>query len=256
MQQGGNGMSRNGLIVAAVALVLAIGALVLQFVLPSAGGSIEASELAALRNDVAALKSQQVSRSGLKIAYMNAESAFSVFTSAVSDLRQKTTDKVSEITALQTEFMQSTISKEEYQRRANELNAELLDARLATDTGTLDRMIASDGFSDLRSDLERLREVAQPIVEEVKNLVSTAKVGVIDATEFQSRYQRANEAFTQLDQLLTQAATAKIQQAAQRIALQKGFDLVIPVKNVVVYVNPASLTDITDLVKAEIANYL
>jgi Skp family chaperone for outer membrane proteins len=248
-------MSRNGLIVAAIALVVAIGALVLQFVMPS-GGGVDSADLTALKNDVAALKSQQATGVGLKVAYLNAEDAFSVFTSAVSDLRQKATDKVSEITALQTDYMNSTISKDEYQRRLNELNAELLDARLATDSGTLDRMIASDGFADLRSDLERLREVAQPIVEEVKNLVSTAKVGVVDATEFQSRYDQANAAFTQLDQLLTQAATAKIQQAARRIAVQRGLDLVIPVKNVLVYGNPATLTDITDLVKAEIADYL
>jgi Skp family chaperone for outer membrane proteins len=249
-------MSRNGLIVAGVALVVAVVALVLQFALPSAGGGVDSSELTALRSRVAALESQQASGGGLKIAYLNAEDAFSVFTSAVSDLRQKATDKASEITSLQNDYMNSTISKDEYQQRYNELSAELLDARLATDSGTLDRMIASDGFADLRSDLERLREVAAPIIEEVKNLVSTAKVGVIDATEFQSRYNQANSAFTQLDQLLTQAATAKIQQAAQKIALQRGYDLVIPVKNVVVYANPASLTDITDLVKAQIQDYL
>ena len=90
----------------------------------------------------------------------------------------------------------------------------------------------------------------------MKNLVATAKLGVFDTTEFQSRLTQVQSAFQQLDTLLTQAATLKIQQASKKIAIQKGYDLVIPTKNVIVYANQSALPDITDLVKAEIANYL
>ena len=239
--------------IAAAALVLAAGALVFQFVVPSRSDGVSRADLDALRGQVAAVKS---GGAGLKVAFVNADSAFAVFTEAVSDLRQRATDKRQQITDLQNSYLQGTVSKDQYQKRLNELNVEVLDAQLSVDVGTLDRMIASSNFADLRADLQRLREQSQSIVDEVKNLVSMAKGGAIDATEFQSRFTQAQNAFTQLDQLVTQAATAKMQQAAQKVAIQRGFDLVIPAKNVVVYFNPATVTDITEYVKTEIANYL
>ena len=249
-------MSRSTLVVAAVALVLAAGALVVHFALPSGGDTGSQAKIAALRSDVDALQRTSSAGGGLKVAYINAEDAFSVFTNAVSSLRQKALDKRGEIVKLQGDFMQSTISKDQYQRRLNELNVELVEAQLDIDVGTIDRMIASEGFADIRTDLQKLRDAAQPVVEEVKNLVATAKLGVVDTTEFQSRLTQVQSAFQQLDTLLTQAATLKIQQASKKIAIQKGYDLVIPTKNVIVYANQSALPDITDLVKAEIANYL
>ncbi len=94
------------------------------------------------------------------------------------------------------------------------------------------------------------------MVDEMKNLVSTVRVGVIDTTEFQNRYTQVKNAFTQLDQLLTQAATSKIVQAANKVAIEQGYDLVLRTKNVIVYRNSAKLTDITDLVKHELESYL
>jgi len=248
-------MTRNSLVVAIgiLALVLALGALAVQFLVPAKGAGVSRADLDALRGQVAAVKS---GGAGLKVAFVNADSAFAVFTEAVSDLRQRATDKRQQITDLQNSYLQGTVSKDEYQKRLNELNVEMLDAQLSVDVGTLDRMIASSHFSDLRADLQRLREQSQAIIDEVKNLVSMAKGGAIDATEFQSRSTQAQNAFSQLDQLVTQAATAKMQQAAQKVAIQRGFDLVIPAKNVVVYFNPATVTDITEYVKTEIADYL
>jgi Skp family chaperone for outer membrane proteins len=188
----------------------------------------------------------------LKIAYINAEDAFSVFTDAVSDLRQLAVDKQGEITKLQQQYMASTISKDEYDSQYRELQVELLQAQLNIDMGTIDKMIASSGFSDMKSDLQLLKDEAQPVVDEMKNLVSTVRVGVIDATEFENRYTQVKNAFSQLDQLLTQAAMAKIAQAANRVAVKEGYDLVLRTKNVIVYRNSAKLTDITNLVKEEI----
>jgi Skp family chaperone for outer membrane proteins len=246
-------MSKNTLVVSIVALLLAAAALVLQFVLP-AGEGADSAAVSSLTTRVSALESNTATP--LKVAYINAEDAFSVFTNAVSDLRQKAIDKQGEIVKLQQQLSASTISNDDYNSQNNQLQAELLQAQLNIDLGTIDKMIASPGFSDMKSDLQKLKDEAQPVVDEMKNLVSTARVGVVDTTEFQNRYTQVKNAFTQLDQLLTQAATAKIVKAANDVAVAQGYDLVLRTKNVIVYRNTAKLTDITDLVKHELAGYL
>lgn len=245
-------MSRNILIVAVIALILGAGALILQFALPS--GGVNEATVKALEGRVEDLESS--STSPLKIAYINAEDTFTVFTDAVKDLRQKAVDKQGEIVSLQQQYLASAISKEEFDTQNNQLQVELLQAQLNIDIGTIDRMISSAGFSDIRNDLERLREEAQPVIDEMKKLVSTVRVGIIDPQEFRNRYDQVKAAFTQLDQLLTQAATSKIVKAAEKIAVENGYDLVLRAKNVIIYRNTAKLVDITDLVKHELAAYL
>lgn len=247
-------MSRNTLVVAGLALILAIGALVLQFVLPS-GGGVGSSDLDAIQADINQLKQASASQS-LKVAYMDAEDAFTVFILAVGDLRQQITDKNNEMNDLKNEYAQGIIARDDYERRIYELNAELLDARITTASGTLDRMIASSEFSDLRSTLITLREEAQPLIDEVNNLVSTIRVGAIDATEFQNRYTALSAMFEQFDSYVTSAATTKLVQATEKVANEYGYDIVIRKKDVVMYRNPVTIDDITDLVKAEIEGYL
>ena len=248
-------MSRSVMYVAGLALLLAVGSMILQFALPSAGGGDDA-RIAALEREVDDLRSQQGSGGNLRVAYLDAEEAFTVFLEVTAELRERANEKMREISDLQNEYAASTISRDEYQQRSNELQAELLDAQLTIDIRALDRMVASDDFSDIRSTLEEWRETAQLLANEVKNLVSMAKMGVVDALEYQSRYETAQNAFSQFDQGLTQAATLKIVQEAQRVALHQGFDMVLRVKNVIVYRNPAALVDITDEVKSAIADYL
>jgi len=207
-----------------------------------------------LQERVVTLEAQRVSP--LRIAYLNAEEAFTVFTDAVQDLRQRALDKQKEKLELQQQYLSGTVSKEEYETRLLKLEVELLQAQLNIDIGTIDRMIASPGFADIRHDLERLREEAQPVIDMMRNLVSTVRVGVLDSQETENRYTQVKNAFTQLDQLLTQAATAKIAQAAETIAVRNGYDLVLRTKNVIIYRNTAKLVDITDLVKHELALYL
>ncbi len=247
-------MSRNVLVIAGLALILAIGGLVLQFVLPS-DGEAGSSDLDAIRADITQLKQASASQS-MKLAYMNAEDAFTVFILAVGDLRQQIADKNDEINDLKQEYAQGIIARDDYERRIYELNAELLDARITTASGTLDRMIASDEFSDLRSALVTLREEAQPIIDEVNNLVSTIRVGAIDATEFQNRYTALSAMFDQFDAYVTSAATTKLVQATEKVAAEYGYDIVIRKKDVIMYRNPVTIDDITDLVKAEIEGYL
>jgi len=247
-------MSRNTLVIAGLALILAIGALVLQFVWPS-GGDTGSAELSAIRADVIQLQQASASQS-LKVAYMDAEDAFSVFVLAVGDLRERITTKTEEIRQLATQYSQGAISMDDYQRQAQVLSAERLDAQVTTAAGTLDRMIASNEFSDLRSALITLREEAQPLIDAVNNLVSTIVVGAIDGTEFQNRLTQFTTMFEQFDGYVTSAATAKLVQATDKVANEYGYDLVIRKKDVILYRNPATIHDITDLVKAEIEGYL
>lgn len=247
-------MSRNVLVIAGLALILAIGGLVLQFVLPSGGGA-GSSDLDAIRADITQLKQTDAAQS-MKLAYMNAEDAFSVFILAVGDLRQQIADKNGEIDDLKQEYAQGIITRDDYERRTYELTAELLDARMTTASGTLDRMIVSDEFADLRSTLITLREEAQPIIDEINNLVSMMRVGAIDATEFQNRYTALSTMFEQFDAYVTSAATTKLVQATEKIASEYGYDIVIRKKDVIMYRNPVTIDDITDLVKAEIEGYL
>jgi len=242
-------MSRNGLWIAVLALLVAVGGLVIQFVgAPSDGGSDVAAELQAMQDDIMLLKQQEVS-SSLKVGFVNAEKAVTVFTDQVNDLRQEILDKQAEILQLQQEYVASTISKDDYEKQYNVLQVEMLQAQLTVDITSIDKMIAADGFSNIRADLQRLREQAQPVVDEMKNLVNTARVGVIDALEFNNRYAQLQSAFTQIDTLLTQAASAKIAEVSQQLAIEGGYDLVLNVQNVIVYRNEVSIIDITDDVK-------
>ncbi len=244
-------MSRNTIFIAGLALLIAVGALILQFAMPSSGG-VSDSEFSALQDEVTALRQQ----GALRIAYAKAEDAFTVFTDAVSDMRQRASDKAAEITQLQQQYADSTISQEDYEQELMGLKAEFLDAQFAVQVTMMDTMIAANGFADIRAELTALKEEAQPVIDEMKDLLSTARIGVIDSAEFDSRYDQLQSAYQQLDQLLVSAATVKIVAAAKEIALDRGFDLVLNSKNVIVYSNPSSIVDITDLVKAKLATYL
>ncbi len=244
-------MSRNTLYIAGLALLLAVGALVLQFALPS-GGGVSSSEFRALQNEVANLRQQ----GALRIAFVKAEDAFKVFTDAVSDMRQRATDKAAELVQLQQEYNNGTISDSDFEQQMMELKAEFLDAQYAVQVTMIDRMIAADGFADIRGELTALKEEAQSYVDGMKDLLSTARIGVIGTAEFDSRYAQLENAYQQLDQLLVSAATVKVVEAAKEVAVERGFDLVLNKQNVYVYSNPASVVDITDLVKTRLSGYL
>jgi Skp family chaperone for outer membrane proteins len=117
-------------------------------------------------------------------------------------------------------------------------------------------MIASDSFSDLRTQLVGIREEAQPLVDEVNNLVATIRVGAIDATEFQNRYNMWAALFEQFDQVVTAAASTKLLQAIEKVAREEGVDLVLQRKDVILYRRSTTVLDITEEVKAEIRGYL
>ena len=240
-------------VIAALALVLAAGALVVHFVIPPNAGGGSRADVEALRAQLSALKT---SGSGLRVGYVNVESAGKVFLNAVSTVSQSSTAKAQEIVDLQNSYNAGTVKQDQYDKRLNELNAELADVNISVYVAILDRMIASSSFSDLRSDLRQLRQQAQPLVDTAKNLVSTVKGGAMSASEFQTRLSKVQSSFAQLKGYVDQACVVKIQQAAQKIAITRGMDLVLLQSNVVLYPRPATVTDLTEFVKTEIAGYL
>ncbi|MCX6101012.1 MAG: hypothetical protein NTV92_06285, partial [Candidatus Bipolaricaulota bacterium] len=161
-----------------------------------------------------------------------------------------------EITNLNNAYQAGTVSKVAYQQQLPQLNAELLEARVSADVGTLDRMIASAAFADMRTNLQKERDSSQALTDSAKVLVEMATGGTGETVDFQNRFTQEQSAFTLLDQFVAQAATTKVQQVVKRIAVAQGIDLVVPVKNVVLYYNSGAITDITEVVKTEIAGYL
>lgn len=250
-------MSRNGLIVAALALVIAVVAVILPFVL-SSGGDADSSTINALQARIEELESQTGSSSQLRIAYINVEDAFQVFLTAVSDLREQAREKTEEITAVYVDYASSLISQEEYQEQMMELQAELLDAQITIDVSTIQLMIESDAFADIRSDLEVYQEQAANVSNAAKEFVSDVRTGVMSTSEYQGRLEQIQEAFNEIDQVLTNAATYKIVQAAQTVAQEAGFDLILRKEDVVVFPQDGTVTvpDITETVKLEISTYL
>jgi Skp family chaperone for outer membrane proteins len=248
-------MTRSPLliVIAALALILAAGALVIQFVLPSKGNGASSADVAALRAQIAAIKT---GGTALRVGFVNADTVFGVFTNAVSDLRQLSTDKQQAIVDLGNAYAAGTIKQDAYQKRLNELQVELLDANLSVNAGVLDRMIASPDFADLRTDLQKVRIQVQDVLDQSKELVSMVKGGAISAAELQSRTTQVQANFTKIEAIVNQACAVKIQQASQKIGIQKGYDLVLLQKNVVIYFSPATITDITEFVKTEVADYL
>jgi len=250
-------MSRNGVIVAVCALVVAVVAVVLPFVLPSGDGA-GSSAVDALQARIEELESQAGSSSELRVAYIDIEDSFQVFLMAVADLRSRAQEITQEMTQVYTDYAASLVSQEEYQQKMMELQAELLDAQITIDVTTIQLMIDSDHFSDIRSDLEVYQEQASDVSDAAKDLVSNVRTGVMSTTEYQNRYNLIEDAFNDIDQVLTSAATYKIVQAAQDIAQEVGYDLVLRKEDVIVFPQNGTVTvpDITETVKLEIETYL
>ena len=210
------------------------------------------SRLATLEGKVASLPQQET---GLKVAYVNAESLFlKVFLPQVDAERQAMTQKQQEIQQLQVSYMQGEIDQDQYQQQAAKLQVELLKAQLTVDLTMLDKMIASPGFANFKGDLQKIKDQAQPLADEVDNLLQTAEVGIVNMEGFLTQYQQLQSAFQQLDQLLTQAAAAKIVEIAQQVAREKGFDLVLRKKDVLIYYNSSTVWDISGDVEGRLWN--
>lgn len=187
---------------------------------------------------------------GLKIGYVDADALFiKVFIPQVQAERAVMEEKKNAIAELQSRRVKGEIKEDEFKLQYYPLQVELLQAQFNVDMSMLDKMIASPGFADLKADLERLREQAAPAMDEVKKLLDEAKLGVVDEQAFMAKYQALQSAFQQLDQLLTQVAAQKIVEVTQAVAQEKGYDLVLRRKDVLVFRNAETVDDLSPLVE-------
>ena len=247
-------MSRNGMLLGGLALVVAIIAIVLQFVGPSGEAGVDvSSEIAALSTDVALLKNRTASDTGARIGFINGEAAFLVFVEQVDAERQATQAKQQEIVALQQELGTGAITQEEYTERNLVLQAEALKLNLDITIATMDKMLASDGFAQLHSQLGTLRTQAEPLVTEVQNLVNTATVGVVDANQFVGRHTQLSQANEELEALVSQAASAMIAKVTEEVSVEEGMDIVFNANNTIVYRRASEIHDLTEIVRVRIA---
>ena len=243
-------MLRISLIVAITALILGLGALILQFALPSQE-STDSAIIKGLRDQIKTLETTSV-----RAAYVNVDEAGAVLTDAVQDLQQKRDEKQQEIAQLQQEYLASAISKEEFETRNTELETEQAQAQLNIYVSLIDRMLASDHFTQIRTNLQQMREQVQPVIDETKNLVATVRVGVIAPQEFTTRLNAVKAALIQIDQAVKQALAFEIVQAVKKVAQDEGYELVLKANEVIAYADTVKIADITEQVKRELASYL
>ncbi len=189
----------------------------------------------------------------LRIGVVDAESVFvRVFLPQVEVERAVMEAKVRAIQALQANYATGRLRSDEYHQRYLRLQAELVQASLHVNLAMLDKMIASPGFADMRTDLLVLRSEARPLESEAEALVREAQMPILDPSGFSDRLQELQTAFQQLDQLLTQVAAAKILDVAQGVAEEQGFDIVLRTKDVVMYRREAVVTDLSPDVEARV----
>jgi Skp family chaperone for outer membrane proteins len=153
--------------------------------------------------------------------------------------------KAQAIQELQAKYAQGRIPAEAYPQEYAKLAAEYLEAQVQVNMSMLEKMLASPGFANLRVDLQNLKDRAKPLADRVQSLVKQAQVAVLDYNAFSAELQELQTAFQQVDQLLTQVAAVKILEVSQKLAQEKGFDIVLRTKDVVMYLRSPAISDLT-----------
>lgn len=258
-----------GLLVGALVLGLVGGAVAGRFLTPKSSATGASSEdLKKLTDRVSSLEGRvglaegrlarveggtTVAGTALKIGIVDAENLFQrVFLPQVQTERSGMEAKAREIQTLQADFSAGKIKQDVYQQRNARLQAELIQTQLKVNMTMLNKMIASPGFANLRTDLEALRTQASPLETEVANLVKQAQVTILDLTGFANQLAQLQAAFQQLDQLLTQVAAVKILEITQQIAREKAYDIVLRTKDVVMYRREGAIVDLSSDVEGRL----
>jgi len=249
-----------GLVIGALVLGLAGGIVGSLLFSPEAGGG-DAANLAARVTRVESGQRDLETRlsgittggAGLRVAIVEAEALFTrVFLPQVRTERAAMEAKVRDSQALQADYAAGRVPLATYQQRFLRLQAELMEASLAVNMAMLNRMIASPGFLNMRSELESVRTQATPLADEVAKTVREAQVTILDMQGFSERLQQLQTTFQQLDQLLTQVAAAKIVEITQQVAREKGYDLVVRTEDVVMFRREPTVVDLSSDVEGRL----
>lgn len=251
----------NGKIVVLVVTGV-MGALIFGFVGGIVGGMVfgpKGTDTTGLAKDLGALQARVQTVEGriaalptgpaspsLKVGVVDAETLFTrVFLPQVATERTALQAKAQAVQDLQTKYAQGQVKPDAYQRQYAKLQAEYLQGQVQVNMSMLDKMIASPGFANLRADLQNLRNQAKPLADQVEALVKQAQVVILDYTTFFDQLRQLQAAFQQVDQLLTQVAAVKILEISQLVAHEQGYDIVLRVKDVVMYQRAPSVVDLT-----------
>ncbi len=220
-----------------------------------------AKDLGALQTRVQALEGKVATLpttaggTALKIGVVDAETLFTrVFLPQVATERTALQAKTQALQDLQTKYAQGQIRQDAYQQQYAKLQAEHLQAQVQVNMSMLNKMIASPGFANLRTDLQNLRDQAKPLADQVESLVKQAQVTILDYTAFFNQLQQLQTAFQQVDQLLTQVAAVKILEISQQVAQEQGFDLVLRTKDVVMSYRAPAISELTAEVEKRLWN--
>ncbi|HAF70589.1 MAG: hypothetical protein XD60_0726 [Acetothermia bacterium 64_32] len=145
------------------------------------------------------------------------------------------------------------IEDETYQRESMLVQAELLAAPLNWYLDLLDRLAASQEFSDLQKTLTELTGQLRPLKGQFDELKNAAEQG--DLNTFIGLYQGLSTSLNQLDQLVSQVIQAMLAKATQRIAQAQGYALVLE-KEDALYLDAGQLQDLTPQLRARVPELL
>jgi len=190
-----------------------------------------------------------LSGSGLKVGFINAQEAFTVFTKTVEEERKSAQKKSEELVGLREQALRGEISESEYRQQRDVLQAEKLKAQLEIDVAMLNKMLQAQGFESISDKLFELKEQVTPIMDELDSLLSEIKGGTAVPEEVSQTLSQIHSQYQQLDDLLTRLIETKIFQIANIRADQEGYDLVLRQENVVIYRNSSRVDDLTEMTK-------
>jgi len=204
-----------------------------------------------LANRVQTLETKGTSSapSNLKVGYVNATEAFTVFTGAVKEERDRVSELQQKLLDLRNKAIQGEITESEYKEQSDILQAKRLKAQLQIDLAMVDKMIESKGFSTIADKLKELRNQAQPIVDELDKTLTRMEEKSASPEEVQGILSQINNQYSQMDDLLTRLIESKMFQVTTQLAKNRGYDMVFREKNVLLSSNEEAVDNLTDATK-------
>jgi hypothetical protein len=185
----------------------------------------------------------------LKIGFVNAQEAFTVFTNAVEEERERAKEKNEELVGLREKVLKGEISESKYKRERDILQAEKLKAQLEIDVAMLDKMLQSEGFQSISDRLFDLKDQVTPITNELDKVLDEIRQGTAVPEEVSQKLSQIHSQYEQLDGLLTRLIESKIFQITNQRAQEEGYDIVLRQENVVLYRNSDRVDDLTEMTK-------
>ena len=240
------------------------------------GGGGESADLSSLENSLSTVRSQisdlegrveqvsgqisgqsqETSGTKLEIGYMNAQRAFQVFTDAVGGEREEVKNIQSDIQDLIKQFSADEIDREDFRLRYDTLRAKRLQAQLQVDLAMINKMQEARGFTDIRQDLQNVKQQINPLQNNIDTLVDDLEMGFIDPEKAEGNLGQLDSQFQQLDQMMTGIIESKMSQVAYGLAGEEDYDLVFRQENVLLYRNSESVDDLTEQVMDQLREEL